>query len=63
MTGSGKSLPAQRKAFHMSYKTFSVQSTPDKHGTADKPKEAPPAGQPSTQPDQKPTEAAPARKP
>ena len=46
----------------MSYKTFSVQSTPDKHGTADKPKEAPPAGQPSTQPDQKPTEAAPARK-
>lgn len=47
----------------MSYKTFSsAQSAPGKHGSADTSKKAPPAGQPETQPDQKPAEVAPAPK-
>lgn len=47
----------------MSYKNFSVaQAAPGKNGSPEKSKEAPPAGQPSTQPDQKPTEVAPAPK-
>lgn len=40
----------------------SAQVAPGKDGSADKPKEAPPAGQPATQPDQKPAEVAPAPK-
>lgn len=47
----------------MSYKTFSVaQTAPGKSDSPDKSKEAPPTGQPTTPPDQKPAEAAPAPK-
>jgi hypothetical protein len=46
----------------MSYKMFSAaQNAPGKDGS-DKSKEAPPAGQPATQPDQKPAEVSPAPK-
>lgn len=41
----------------------SAQVTPDKDGSADKSKEALPADQPTTRPDQKPAEVAPAPKP
>lgn len=47
----------------MSYKIFSAaQSDPGKTVSPDRPKEAPPAGQPATQPDRKPVEIAPAPK-
>lgn len=47
----------------MSFKTFSAAHTaPGKETSPDKSKEAPPAGQPTTQPDQKPAEVAPASK-
>ena len=47
----------------MSYKNFSLaQNAPGKEGSADKSKEAPPAGDPTTQPNQKPAEVAPAPK-
>lgn len=44
----------------MSFKKFSsAQNAPGKVGSADKPKEATPAGQPKTQPDQKSAEPTP----
>jgi len=44
----------------MSFKNFSsAQDAPGKDGSADKSKEALPAEQPTTQPDQKPAEVAP----
>lgn len=47
----------------MSYKIFSAaQSDPGKTASPDKSKEAPPADQPATQPDQKPAEVSPAPK-
>lgn len=47
----------------MAYKIFSAaQTPPGKGGSPDKSKEAPPAGQPRAQPDQKPAEVAPAPK-
>jgi hypothetical protein len=47
----------------MSFKKFSTaQNAPAKDGSADKPKEAAPAGQPTVRPDQKPAEVAPAPK-
>ena len=47
----------------MAYKMFSAaQTAPGKDGSPEKSKEAPPAGEPTTQPDQKPAEVAPAPK-
>lgn len=47
----------------MSYKIISAaQNAPGKEGSDDKSKQAPPAGEPTTQPDQKPAEVAPAPK-
>jgi hypothetical protein len=50
---SGKSLPTERKAPHMSFKDFSVaQKTPGKGGATDKSKDATAAAKPA--PAQKP---------
>lgn len=47
----------------MSFKKFSAaQETPGKDGSADKVKEALPANEPTTPPDQKPADVAPAPK-
>jgi hypothetical protein len=46
----------------MSYKFSPSQNAPGKDGSADKPKETSPAGEPTVQPDQKPAVVAPAPK-